>query len=151
PRLWRPLPASLAGGAGARPDHPITRHREDRNPAAQQSPATSRRRHSFHQASLGAGGDRCMPPQQAIGDTFPVRYPVRPPCSDSSVILLTFAVRSGEPKEEAGVKHLRNVAMLALLAAGILLGANTATRAGDAAIALKGYDPVAYFTDERPM
>jgi hypothetical protein len=24
PRLWRPLPASLAGGAGARPDHPIT-------------------------------------------------------------------------------------------------------------------------------
>jgi hypothetical protein len=26
PRLWRPLPASLAGGAGARPDHPINRH-----------------------------------------------------------------------------------------------------------------------------
>ena len=24
PRLWRPLPASNAGGAGARPDHPIT-------------------------------------------------------------------------------------------------------------------------------
>ena len=23
PRLWRPLPASLAGGAGARPDHTI--------------------------------------------------------------------------------------------------------------------------------
>src|SRR6516162_2141218 len=26
PRLWRPLPASLAGGAGARPDHPISGH-----------------------------------------------------------------------------------------------------------------------------
>src|SRR6266478_5271417 len=25
PCLWRPLPASLAGGAGARPDHPISR------------------------------------------------------------------------------------------------------------------------------
>jgi hypothetical protein len=74
-----------------------------------------------------------------------------PPCSDSSVILLTFAVRSEETKEEAAVKHLRNVAMLALLAAGILLGANTAMRAGEAAIALKGYDPVAYFTDKRPM
>src|SRR5262249_24114466 len=46
---------------------------------------------------------------------------------------------------------LGNVAMLALLAAGILLGATTATRAGEAAIALKGYDPVAYFTDDRPM
>jgi hypothetical protein len=45
-------------------------------------------------------------------------------------------------KEEAGVKHLRNVAMLALLAAGILLGANIATRAGEVALALKGYDPV---------
>jgi YHS domain-containing protein len=54
-------------------------------------------------------------------------------------------------KEEAGVKHLRNVAMLALLAAGILLGANTAMWAGEAAVALKGYDPVAYFTDKRPM
>jgi YHS domain-containing protein len=53
--------------------------------------------------------------------------------------------------EEAGVKHLRDVAMLALLAAGILLGINTATRAGEAALALKGYDPVAYLTDKRPM
>jgi hypothetical protein len=26
PCLWRPLPASLAGGAGARPDHPINGH-----------------------------------------------------------------------------------------------------------------------------
>src|SRR5215510_10449955 len=34
PRLWCPLPASLAGGAGARPDHPISGHRDafaDRN------------------------------------------------------------------------------------------------------------------------
>src|SRR5262249_52392617 len=94
---------------------------------------------------------RPLPRQQAIGDIFLVRYPVRPPCSDSSVILLTFAVHSGETKEEAGVKHLRNVAMLALLAAGILLGAHIATWAGEAAIALQGYDPVVYFTDGRPM
>jgi len=46
---------------------------------------------------------------------------------------------------------LRNVTMLALLAVGTLLGANTATRAGEAAAALKGYDPVAYFTDKRAM
>src|SRR5262245_65136515 len=26
PRVWRPLPASLAGGAGARPAHPISGH-----------------------------------------------------------------------------------------------------------------------------
>jgi hypothetical protein len=26
PRLWRPLPASIAEGAGARPDHPINGH-----------------------------------------------------------------------------------------------------------------------------
>jgi YHS domain-containing protein len=57
----------------------------------------------------------------------------------------------GETKEEAGVKHLRNVAMLALLAAGILLGVDTAMPAGEVAVALKGYDPVAYFTDKRPM
>src|SRR5882724_7054316 len=29
PCLWRPLPASLAGGAGARPDHPINGHADD--------------------------------------------------------------------------------------------------------------------------
>src|SRR6267142_2460234 len=29
PCLWRPLPASLAGGAGARPDHPISRRRRE--------------------------------------------------------------------------------------------------------------------------
>src|ERR1700676_3879719 len=29
PCLWRPLPASLAGGAGARPDYPINRPRLD--------------------------------------------------------------------------------------------------------------------------
>ena len=30
PRLWRPWPASLAGGAGARPDHPINGHQFSR-------------------------------------------------------------------------------------------------------------------------
>src|SRR5262245_40127872 len=89
--------------------------------------------------------------QHAVGGIFLARYPVGQTCSDSSAILLPFAVRSGGTKEEAGIKHLRNVAMLALLAAGILLGTNTATRAGETALALKGYDPVAYFTDKRPM
>jgi len=28
PCLWRPFPASLAGGAGARPDHPISGHEQ---------------------------------------------------------------------------------------------------------------------------
>jgi len=31
-----PLPASPAGGVGTRPDHPISGHRSDRNPAVQQ-------------------------------------------------------------------------------------------------------------------
>src|SRR5262249_31436006 len=37
PRLWCPLPASLAGGAGARPDHPISGHRPGQNLAVQRS------------------------------------------------------------------------------------------------------------------
>jgi YHS domain-containing protein len=48
------------------------------------------------------------------------------------------------------VKHLRNAVMLALLVAGVFLGAGAATQAGEPALALKGYDPVAYFTDKRP-
>src|SRR5262249_51768443 len=38
---YRPLPASLAGGAGARPDHPISGPRQGWNPPVQQSPAFS--------------------------------------------------------------------------------------------------------------
>src|SRR6266478_43406 len=42
PCLWRPLPASLAGGAGARPDHPITRLSASPSPILQSSPCAPR-------------------------------------------------------------------------------------------------------------
>jgi YHS domain-containing protein len=48
------------------------------------------------------------------------------------------------------MKLLRKSLMLAGLAAAIFLGWNAVTQAGEPRIALKGYDPVAYFTDERP-
>jgi YHS domain-containing protein len=41
--------------------------------------------------------------------------------------------------------------MLLGLVAGIFLGANVVTQAADQRVALKGYDPVAYFTEQRPM
>jgi YHS domain-containing protein len=47
------------------------------------------------------------------------------------------------------MKLLRISLMLAGLAAATLLGWNAVTQAGEPRIALKGYDPVAYFTDER--
>jgi YHS domain-containing protein len=47
------------------------------------------------------------------------------------------------------MKLLRTSLTLAGLAAAILLGWNAATPAGEPRVALKGYDPVAYFTDER--
>jgi YHS domain-containing protein len=47
------------------------------------------------------------------------------------------------------MKLLRNSLMLAGLAAAVFLGWNAAAQAGEPRIALKGYDPVAYFTDER--
>ena len=34
---------------------------------------------------------------------------------------------------------------------GLLLGFNVVAQAGDDRLALKGYDPVAYFTEQRPM
>lgn len=46
------------------------------------------------------------------------------------------------------MKGLRHSLLLCLLAA-ILLG--SMTHAEDARLALRGYDPVAYFTDQRPM
>ncbi|MBR0714019.1 YHS domain-containing (seleno)protein [Bradyrhizobium liaoningense] len=49
------------------------------------------------------------------------------------------------------MKLLRRSLMLAGLAAAIFFGWNAVTRAGEVRIALKGYDPVAYFTDQRPM
>jgi YHS domain-containing protein len=49
------------------------------------------------------------------------------------------------------MKHLRNSLILAALATAICLGLSAVTQAGQPNIALKGYDPVAYFTDERAV
>ena len=46
---------------------------------------------------------------------------------------------------------LRKSLMLAGLAAVIFLGWNAVAQASEPRIALKGYDPVAYFTAERPI
>jgi hypothetical protein len=46
---------------------------------------------------------------------------------------------------------LRGWLMLAGIAAAIFLGWHVLTQAGESRLALKGYDPVAYFTDERAM
>jgi len=41
--------------------------------------------------------------------------------------------------------------VLAGLVASLWLGSGAIARAGEERLALKGYDPVAYFTDQRPM
>jgi YHS domain-containing protein len=47
------------------------------------------------------------------------------------------------------MKLLRKSLILAGLVAAIVLGWHVVAQAGEPRIALKGYDPVAYFTDER--
>jgi YHS domain-containing protein len=47
------------------------------------------------------------------------------------------------------MKHLRTSLMLAGLVVAVFFGCTGATEAGERPLALKGYDPVAYFTDER--
>ena len=47
------------------------------------------------------------------------------------------------------MRFRRDWLMLAGIAVAIFLGWNAATQAGEPPLALKGYDPVAYFTDER--
>jgi YHS domain-containing protein len=49
------------------------------------------------------------------------------------------------------MKPLRTSLMLAGLVGAIFLGFSLVTQAGDQRLALKGYDPVAYFTEKRPM
>ena len=49
------------------------------------------------------------------------------------------------------MKQLKNWLMLAGLVGAIFFGSNSVTQAGDQRLALKGYDPVAYFTEKRPM
>jgi hypothetical protein len=48
-----PLPASLAGGAGARPDHPISGQEPDRNAVRQSCKASCASRQRSHPAGLG--------------------------------------------------------------------------------------------------
>ena len=49
------------------------------------------------------------------------------------------------------MKLLRRSLMLAGLAAAIFFGWNAVAQAAEHRIALKGYDPVAYFTEKRPI
>lgn len=43
------------------------------------------------------------------------------------------------------------VAILAGVVASLMLAANACAQTGDDRVALRGYDPVAYFTDQRPV
>jgi hypothetical protein len=52
---------------------------------------------------------------------------------------------------ELSMKHFRNVLVLVGLVAAIFLGCRAIAQAADQSLALKGYDPVAYFTEKRPM
>jgi YHS domain-containing protein len=47
------------------------------------------------------------------------------------------------------MNHLRQFAMLAGLVAGVFFGASAIMLADDQRLAIKGYDPVAYFTEKR--
>ena len=49
------------------------------------------------------------------------------------------------------MKPLRTFLMMAGLAAAIFLGSSAITQAGEPRLALRGYDPVAYFTEKRAM
>jgi YHS domain-containing protein len=54
-------------------------------------------------------------------------------------------------EEELAMKQLGFSLILAGLIGVLLLGSNAVTQARDDRLALKGYDPVAYFTEKRPM
>src|SRR6478672_3061029 len=47
--------------------------------------------------------------------------------------------------------HFSRRLMLSGIVAALFLGSNAVAQGGDDRLALKGYDPVAYFTDKRPM
>ena len=49
------------------------------------------------------------------------------------------------------MKHLRHWLMLGALISGLLLSAGVVAQPSEQRLALKGYDPVAYFTEQRPM
>ncbi len=49
------------------------------------------------------------------------------------------------------MKHLSRCVILAGLLAALVLGPNAVAQGSEDGLALKGYDPVAYFMDQRPM
>ena len=49
------------------------------------------------------------------------------------------------------VLHVASALLLGIVAAGGSLGAQSAAQAAEPQLALKGYDPVAYFTEGRPV
>ena len=49
------------------------------------------------------------------------------------------------------MKHLRHWLMLGALISGLLLSAGVVAQPSEQRLALKGYDPVAYFTENQPM
>jgi YHS domain-containing protein len=49
------------------------------------------------------------------------------------------------------MKHLRHWLMLGALISGLLLSAGVVAQPSEQRLALKGNDPVAYFTEQRPM
>ncbi len=65
PCLWCPLPASLAGGAGARPDHPISRQRVEITGSCQ--PGS---RPCFLMISAAVGAVRNLTSAVAASDSF---------------------------------------------------------------------------------
>jgi YHS domain-containing protein len=57
---------------------------------------------------------------------------------------------SGNSEKDSTMKHLRHWLTVGAFMAGLLLGAGAVAQASER-LALKGYDPVAYFTEQRPM
>ena len=49
------------------------------------------------------------------------------------------------------MRNLRFSLILAGIIGALFLGSGAGTQAADDRLALKGYDPVAYFTEKRPM
>jgi YHS domain-containing protein len=53
--------------------------------------------------------------------------------------------------KESSMKHVKIALMLASLVAALFAAGGALTAAAEQRLALRGYDPVAYFTEKRPM
>jgi YHS domain-containing protein len=65
--------------------------------------------------------------------------------------VLEVVVFASRTAEDSPMNHARHFLTLAGLIVGIFFGSSAMARAGDQHLAIKGYDPVAYFTDKRAM